>query len=102
MCGQDRFSSSASAPASWHVVARVCQCASSSSLPEPAMIDAIRIRSGCACLIRTSLGSHQSNGLSEISSQFHDECSAVPGRFCIDSCAASGVARRNFVFGLRR
>src|SRR5215467_11926151 len=34
-----------------------------------------------------------------MSSQFHDECSAVPGRFCIDRCGESGVARRNFVFG---
>src|SRR5215210_7673127 len=44
-------------------------------------------------------GTHQSSGLSEISSQFHDECSAVPGRFCIDRCGESGAARRNFVFG---
>ena len=34
-----------------------------------------------------------------MSSQFHDECSAVPARFCIDRCGESGVARRNFVFG---
>src|SRR4029453_5663204 len=37
--------------------------------------------------------------LSDISSQFHDEWSDVPGRFCIDRCGESGVARRNFVFG---
>ncbi len=34
-----------------------------------------------------------------MSSQFQDEWSAVPGRFCIDSCGESGVARRNLVFG---
>ena len=44
-------------------------------------------------------GTHQSSVLSEISSQFHDECSAVPGRFCIDRCGESGVARRNLVLG---
>ena len=101
MCGHDRFSSSASAPSSWQAVASVCQCSSSRSLPEPAMIEATRMRSGCACLIRAMRGTHQSSGLSEMSSQFHDECSAVPGRFCIDRCGASGVARRNFVFGPR-
>src|SRR4029453_5947272 len=63
------------------------------------MIDATRIRSGCAFLIRLMRGTHQSSVLSEMSSQFHDECSAVPGRFCIDRCGESGVARRNFVFG---
>src|SRR6188474_2942985 len=46
-------------------------------------------------------GTHQSSGLSEMSSQFHDECSAVPWRFCMDKCGESGVARRNFVFGPR-
>ena len=49
--------------------------------------------------MRAMRGTHQSSVLSEISSQFHDECSAVPGRFCIDRCGESGVARRNFVFG---
>ena len=48
MCGQERFSSSASAPSSWQAVASVCQWRSSSSLPDPAMIEAMRIRSGCA------------------------------------------------------
>ncbi len=43
-------------------------------------------------------GIHQSSGLSEISSQFHDECSAVSGFFCIDSWPSS-VERRNLVFG---
>src|SRR6187431_2351165 len=65
------------------------------------MIDATRMRPGCACLMRAMRGTHQSSGLSEMSSQFHDECSAVPGRFCIDKCGESGVARRNFVFGPR-
>ena len=43
MCGHDRFSSSASHPSSWHAIASVCQCFSSVSFPEPAMIDATRI-----------------------------------------------------------
>src|SRR5688572_22653955 len=43
-------------------------------------------------------GIHQSSGLSEISSQFQDECSAVSGLFCIDSWPSS-VERRNLVFG---
>src|SRR5688500_1534255 len=63
------------------------------------MIDATRMRVGCAFLMREIRGTHQSSALSDISSQFHDECRAVPGRFCIDSCGASGVARRNLVFG---
>src|SRR6185295_2394867 len=44
---------------------------------------------------------HQSSVLSEMSSQFHDECSAAPGRFFIDRCAESASARRNLVFGPR-
>ena len=85
MCGHDRFSSKrVGARRPGTRVASVCQCRSSRSLPDPAMIEATRMRSGCASLIRASRGSHQSSGLSEISSQFHDECSAVPGRFCID------------------
>src|SRR5260221_5684137 len=44
-------------------------------------------------------GIHQSMALSEISSQFHDECRAVLGRFFIDSLYDSASARRNFVFG---
>ena len=63
------------------------------------MIEATSTRVGCACLMREIRGTHQSSGLSEISSQFQDECSAVPVRFCIDSRGESGVARRNFVFG---
>src|SRR5262245_7208437 len=34
-----------------------------------------------------------------MSSQFHDECSAAPGRFFIDSRGESASARRNLVFG---
>src|SRR5262249_42438591 len=44
-------------------------------------------------------GTHQSSGLSEISSQFHDECSTAPARFCIERRGESALARRNFVFG---
>src|SRR5215510_14798106 len=36
-----------------------------------------------------------------MSSQFHDECSAAPGRFFIERCGESASARRNFVFGPR-
>ena len=63
------------------------------------MIEATRMRSGWAALMRAMRGTHQSSGLSEMSSQFHDECSAVPGRFFIESCGESGVERRNFVLG---
>src|SRR5947209_5303927 len=63
------------------------------------MMDAMSIFDGCAFLMRPRRGIHQSSGLSEMSSQFQEEWSAVPGRFCIDRCPESGVARRNFVFG---
>src|SRR5882724_11156898 len=49
--------------------------------------------------MRPSRGTHQSSVLSEMSSQFHDEWSAAPGRFFIDRCAESASARRNFVLG---
>src|SRR5258705_7200566 len=49
--------------------------------------------------MRPSRGTHQSSVLSEMSSQFHDECSAAPGRFFIDRRAESASARRNLVFG---
>src|SRR5881628_3638361 len=49
--------------------------------------------------MRPRRGTHQSSVLSEMSSQFHDECSAAPGRFFIDSRPDSLSARRNFVFG---
>src|ERR1041384_6465169 len=49
--------------------------------------------------MRPSRGTHQSSVLSEMSSQFHDEWRAAPGRFFIESCAESGVARRHLVFG---
>src|SRR5215510_4723517 len=65
------------------------------------MIDAISARSGKAFLIRPSRGTHQSSVLSEMSSQFHDECSAAPGRLRIDRCGESASARRNLVFGPR-
>src|SRR4051812_25336736 len=44
-------------------------------------------------------GTHQSSVLSEISSQFHDDCSTAPVRFCIDRRGELASARRNFVFG---
>ena len=60
------------------------------------MIDATSTRFGKASLIRRMRGAHQSSGLSEISSQFHDECSAAPGRFFIETDASSGDVRWNF------
>ena len=49
------------------------------------MIEAMRTRSGKASLIRRMRGSHQSSVLSEMSSQFQEECSAAPGRFFIET-----------------
>ena len=49
------------------------------------MIDAISTLFGYASLMRRMRGTHQSSVLSEISSQFHDECSAAPGRFFIET-----------------
>src|SRR2546421_6024787 len=63
------------------------------------MMDATSGRSGNVFLIRPSRGTHQSSVLSEMSSQFQDECSAAPGRFFIDRCGESASARRNLVFG---
>src|SRR5947209_9101903 len=63
------------------------------------MIEATSTRSGNAFLMRPSRGTHQSSVLSEMSSQFHEECSAAPGRFFIERCGESASARRNFVFG---
>src|SRR2546422_11099921 len=63
------------------------------------MIDAIRTLCGYAFLMRSIRGTHQSNVLSEMSSQFHEEWRAVPGRFCMDRGGDSGAARRNLVFG---
>ena len=59
------------------------------------MIEAMRTRSGKACLMRRMRGSHQSSVLSEMSSQFHDECSAAPGRFFIETEESSGDVRMN-------
>src|SRR5918994_3214304 len=68
-------------------------------MPEPAMIEAIRTLCGNAALIRLMRGSHQSSGLSEMSSQFQDECSTPARPRFIDSADDSGLWRRNFVFG---
>ena len=62
------------------------------------MIDAMSTRSGYASLMRRMRGTHQSSGLSEMSSQFHDECSAASGRFFIETRASSGDVRMNFAF----
>src|ERR1051325_589616 len=63
------------------------------------MIDATRMCFGYACLMRAMRGTHQSSALSEISSQFHDECSTAPARFCIERRGELASARRNFVLG---
>src|SRR5687768_168539 len=63
------------------------------------MIDATRIRSGYCFLMPAIFGIHQSSGLSEINSQFHEECSAEPARFCMLRCPVAGSARRNLVLG---
>src|SRR5436305_4038973 len=99
MCGQEKFSSNPSTPASWHAVVSACQLRSSLSLPEPAMIDAMRMRSGCAFLIFSRRGIHQSVVLSEISSQFHEATSVVFGRLFMERRTSLLSARRNFVFG---
>src|SRR5688572_23099948 len=98
MCGQEKLSSRPSAPLSCDAWARVCQFRSSLSLPDPAMIDAINTRLGNSDLMRRMRGTHQSSVLSEMSSQFHDECSAAPGRFFMETYASSGEVRRNFAF----
>src|SRR5215469_5645479 len=49
--------------------------------------------------MRPSRGTHQSSVLSEMSSQFHEECRAASGRFLIERRAESASARRNLVFG---
>src|SRR4051794_39527285 len=63
------------------------------------MIEATSARRGNACLMRARRGIHQSSVLSEISSQFQDECSAAPDRFFIDSRGESVSARVNLVLG---
>ena len=62
------------------------------------MMEAMSTRPGNASLIRRMRGSHQSRVLSEISSQFQEECSAAPGRFFIETEASSGVVRMNLAF----
>src|SRR5688500_6881396 len=62
------------------------------------MIDAMSTRFGNASLMRRMRGTHQSSALSEMSSQFHEECSAAPGRFFIETEESSGDVRMNFAF----
>src|SRR5581483_1198339 len=99
MWGQEKFSSNPSAPSSWQALASTCQCSSSLSFPEPAIIDAISILPGCAFLIFEIRGTHQSSGLSEINSQFHEETKVDDGRFNIERREESWLARMNLVFG---
>src|SRR5579859_7671926 len=85
MCGQEKFNSTASHPSSCTALVSVCQLCSSLSLPLPAMIDATSTFAGYVFLILLSLPIHQSSGLSEMSSQFHDAISVESGRFAIES-----------------
>src|SRR5262245_44242020 len=62
------------------------------------MIEAISTFFGNACLIFLWRPIHQSIGLSEISSQFHDATSVEFGRLAMERRASASV-RRNFVFG---
>src|SRR5438105_670785 len=62
------------------------------------MIDAISTFFGNACLIFFSRPIHQSIGLSEMSSQFHDAMSVESGRLAMDNRPWPSV-RRNLVFG---
>src|SRR3954471_14131964 len=96
MCGQEKLSSRPSAPSPCAVSASSCQCRSSLSFPEPAMIDAISTLPGKASLMRRMRGAHHSRVLSDISSQFHEECKAAPGLFFMDTFASSGLVRMNF------
>ena len=101
MCGHERFSSSAvGALRPGRPCASVRQWSSSLSLPEPAMIEAMSTRVGNAFLMRPMRGTHQSSGLSEMSSQFHDECSDAAAAACSSTgCRARACVRRNFVLG---
>src|ERR1700741_4408702 len=99
MCGQEKFSSSASHPSSCIALVSVCQLCSSLSWPEPAMIEATSIFFGYAFLILLSFPIHQSRGLPEISSQFHDATSVDSGPLALDTREPLLSARKNFVFG---
>jgi hypothetical protein len=101
MCGQLTFSSIASTPASWTALVRICQLSISLSEPDPAMTDATSTRSGKARLIASRRGTHQSSGLSLMSSQFQLPTSVAPGRFVIDRRVPPLSTRRNFVLGPR-
>ncbi len=63
------------------------------------MIEATRTLSGQAALIVRIRGSHQSIGLSEISSQFQDAISVEPDRLCIERRVPPSSTRRNLVRG---
>ena len=54
------------------------------------MIEAMSTRWGNAFLMRSIRGSHQSSGLSEMSSQFQDECSTPPRPLFIERMPGSG------------
>ena len=100
MCGQEKFSSSASHPSSMSALASVCQLCSSLSLPDPAMIEPTSMRVGNCFLMFESRPIHQSSGLSEMSSQFQEAMSVVSApRLFIDRRVPEFSARRNLVFG---
>src|SRR5262249_47578532 len=89
--GRDRFGPRAAAPPFGPARGAVCEWASPRSLPAPAIMEQTRILSGNARLIFPSRGAHQSRGLSEMSSQFHDECSTVPRRLRIETWPAASA-----------
>src|ERR1035437_4927130 len=96
MCGHEKFSSKASTRSSWHVFASSCQLWRSLSLPEPAMIEATRTFPGNAFLIFERRPTHQSSGLSEMSSQFHEEWRTDSGRAFIEMRGEATAGLRNF------
>src|ERR1035441_2115488 len=98
MCGHEKFSSRPSTPSSCQAFVRSCHLWSSLSLPAPAMIEATSTFFGWVFLIRERRPIHQSSGLSEISSQFHDEWSTESGRLFIETRGVWTSVLRNFVF----
>ena len=63
------------------------------------MIEAMSILVGCAALMRVMRGTHQSSGLVEMSSQFHDECRAASEILRIVTSLVAALVRKNLVFG---
>ncbi len=99
MWGHEKLSSIASTPALCTPSTSVCQLPSSLSLPEPAMIEATRTRSGQARLMASSRAATSPSACREMSSQFHDAISVVSGRLAIDTRLPPLSRRQNLVLG---